>query len=180
VARGLLVGRFQPFHRGHLRVVETIGRKRPDEALLLVIGSAEESYTWKNPFTAGERFEMIDRSLDPRTAPRTHVVPVADIRRHAQWVRYLESQLPVFERVYTNNPLTRLLFERAGYTVEGTTLIDRTRLEGERIRAALAADRGWRTRVPPAVAEYLAEIEAPRRLAMLRSEGPSHGRARSQ
>jgi nicotinamide-nucleotide adenylyltransferase len=167
--RGLLVGRFQPFHRGHLQVVESIGRARPDAPLILAIGSAEESYTWKNPFTAGERFEMMDRTLGASAAPRLHLVPVADIRRHAQWVRYLESLLPTFGRVYTNNPLTRLLFERAGYAVESPPLYARARYEGEHIRRGLAANRGWRPLVPPAVADYLTELEAPRRLRMLRA-----------
>ncbi|MGA8276399.1 MAG: adenylyltransferase/cytidyltransferase family protein, partial [Thermoplasmata archaeon] len=39
------MGRFQPFHCGHLKVVETIRRGRPEAALILAIGSAEESYT---------------------------------------------------------------------------------------------------------------------------------------
>ncbi|MGP8071995.1 MAG: adenylyltransferase/cytidyltransferase family protein, partial [Thermoplasmata archaeon] len=186
--RGLLVGRFQPFHRGHLQVVETIRRGRPGAALLLAIGSAEESYTWKNPFTASERFEMMLLrrnahlgglgSIQPQPrrrpevlgrweGPRIHLVPVADIRRHAQWVRYLESLLPPFDRVYTNNPLTRLLFERAGYAVESPLLYSRTKFEGEHIRQCLASDRGWRPLVPPEVARYLTEIEAPRRMATL-------------
>jgi nicotinamide-nucleotide adenylyltransferase len=168
--RGLLVGRFQPFHGGHLRVVREIHRRRPDAGLLLGIGSAEESYTWKNPFTAGERFEMIDRTFAVPTEPRLYVVPVADIRRHAQWVRYLESLLPTFDRVYTNNPLTRLLFERAGYAVESPTLYSRAKFEGEHIRRCLASGRGWRPLVPPAVAGYLEEIGGPSRLATLRSK----------
>ena len=55
--RGLLIGRFQPFHGGHLEVVRKIRTDRPAASLLIGIGSAEESYTWENPFTAGERIE---------------------------------------------------------------------------------------------------------------------------
>ncbi len=61
--RGLLVGRFQPFHHGHLAVVREVRAKRPDEELILGIGSAQESFTWKNPFTSGERMEMVSRAL---------------------------------------------------------------------------------------------------------------------
>ncbi len=171
--RGLLVGRFQPFHLGHLGVVREILRQRPHVPLILGIGTAEESFTWKNPFTAGERFEMIDRALQEAAVGPTLVVPLNDIRRHAQWVTYLTSMLPRFDRAYTNNPLTRLLFERAGYTVESTHLIQRRRFEGAHIRASLAADRGWRALVPPAVTEYLSEIGAPARLATLRPKRPS-------
>jgi nicotinamide-nucleotide adenylyltransferase len=167
--RGLLVGRYQPFHRGHERLVAAIRKERPTAALLVVIGSAEESYTWKNPFTAGERFEMIDRALHGTPGPPVHIVPAADIRRHAQWVRYLESLLPSFDTVYTNNPLTRLLFERAGYTVESPPMYDRARYEGEHIRAQMAAGAEWEPLVPAPVAEYLRSVEGPRRLALLRN-----------
>ncbi len=166
--RGLLVGRFQPFHRGHLAVVRELRTARPAAPLLIGIGSAEESYTWKNPFTAGERFEMIVRALDEAEIGGVEVVPIADIRRHALWVAYLEALLPSFDRVYTNNPLTRVLFERAGYNVESPTLVDRRRFEGKRIRARLAVGRGWQELLPPAVARYLATISAPERLRLLR------------
>ncbi|MGB6443186.1 MAG: nicotinamide-nucleotide adenylyltransferase, partial [Thermoplasmata archaeon] len=155
--RGLLVGRFQPFHGGHLAIVREVRTQRPDESLILGIGSAQESYTWKNPFTAGERIEMIDRALTEAKIDRVLPIPLPDIGRHALWVRYLESQLPPFERVYTNNPLTRLLFERARYPVESPTLVDRERFEGATVREQLARDREWRGLVPPAVYRYLEE-----------------------
>lgn len=166
--RGLLIGRFQPFHRGHLAVVREIRAARPSAPLLIGIGSAEESYTWKDPFTAGERFEMIVRALDEGQVGGVEVVPIADIRRHALWVGYLEALLPRFDRIYTNNPLTRALFERAGYDVESPVLVDRRRFEGRKIRARLAAGRGWKELVPPAVAKYLTTISAPARLRTLR------------
>jgi len=124
----------------------------------------------------GERIEMVHRALEAAEMVRVEVVPVADIRRHALWVRYLEGLLPPFDRVYTNNPLTRLLFERAGYRVERPRLVDRRRFEGVHVRERLAAGRGWRKLVPPSVARYLDSIEAPARLRLLKSgEGRSSG-----
>ena len=177
--RGLLVGRFQPFHRGHLEVVREIRGTRTDEELILGIGSAQESYTWKNPFTAGERSEMIARALVEANLEGVVAIPLPDIQRHALWVRYAESILPPFGRVYTNNPLTRLLFEQARYPVERPRLVDRARFEGEVVRDHLARDKGWRPLVPPAVARYLGELGAPARLAVLREgTGPSARGAR--
>ena len=173
--RGLLIGRFQPFHRGHLEVVRKVRADRPTAPLLIGVGTADESYTWDNPFTAGERIEMIERALAEAKVDSTSVVPIADIHRHALWVRYLEGLLPPFDRVYTNNELTRLLFEKAGYTVEGTPLYDRARFEGVRIRTAMADGKDWKDRVPPAVARYLDSIEAPARLRTLRTAPASGG-----
>lgn len=169
--RGLLVGRFQPFHAGHLAVVRKVRADRPEELLLLGIGSAQASYTLDNPFTAGERFEMIERALAEAGVDGCRAVPLPDIDRHAMWVAYVESQLPTFRHVYTNNPLTRLLFERAGYAVESPPLIDRARYEGTRLRAAMAEGDGWRDGVPPSVREYLLEIQAPARMRLLVPHG---------
>ncbi len=169
--RGLLVGRFQPFHLGHLAVVKEIRTARADDELILGVGSAQESYTWKNPFTSGERLEMIGRALREARLDGVLALPLPDIQRHSLWVRYAEGILPPFDRVYTNNPLTRLLFEQAHYPVASPALVDRTRFEGETVRGHLASGRGWKPLVPPAVAEYLSELGAPARLAILR-DGP--------
>lgn len=174
--RGLLIGRFQPFHGGHLEVVRKIRADRPAASLLIGVGSAEESYTWRNPFTAGERVELIERALAEAGVSNTLLIPIADISRHALWVSYLEELLPAFDRVFTNNPLTRILFERSGYLVESSPLFDRARYEGERIREQLADGGNWKNAVPPAVAAYLEEIGAPTRLQVLKRASGRFGR----
>jgi len=172
--RGLYVGRFQPFHRGHLELVRGILAERPEADLLVAIGSAEQAFTWENPFTAGERYEMIDRALGEAHLGRCAIVPVPDISRHALWVRYLEGLLPAFDRVYTHNPLTHLLFERAGYAVASPPLFERERHEGARVRTLLAEGKEVADLLPPAVDAYLRELNAADRLRRLR---PAGGRA---
>ncbi len=143
--------------------------------MILGIGSAQESYTWRNPFTAGERFEMIDRALREAHFAGWLAFPIVDIERHSVWVSHVESLLPPFDVVHTNNPLTRLLFERAGYAVESPTLIERGRFEGETIRRALAKRVEWVDFVPPSVRDYLKELNAEERLKLLadRKENPT-------
>jgi nicotinamide-nucleotide adenylyltransferase len=165
--RGLLVGRFQPFHAGHVAVVRHLTSQRPGEPLILGIGSAEESYTFDNPFTASERFEMIARALAAEKVVGWLAMPIPDIHRHALWAAHVAELVPPFDRVYTNNPLTRTLFERAGYGVEGTPMFDRERFEGTSIRRMLRDGApGWQERVPAAVAAYLEELHASDRLRL--------------
>ncbi len=176
--RGLFVGRFQPFHRGHLELIRGVVRGPGAEPLLVVVGSAEQSYTWENPFTGGERFEMIERSVREAKLPGVAVVPVADISRHALWVRYLEGLLPPFDVVYSHNPLTLLLFERAGYRTVRPPFHDRRRLQGVRIRERLARGEPVPELVPPAVGRYLEELGAAERLAALRPRSLRTGAGR--
>ena len=148
-------------------MVQSIRAARPADELIIGVGSAEDSHTALNPFTAGERIEMIGRGLRAAHVTGWSAVPLADIHRHALWVRHLESLLPPFGRVYTNNPLTRTLFEAAKYPVESPVLVDRARFEGAQIRALMATGGTWEDRVPPAVAAYLQEIAGPARLRLL-------------
>ena len=69
--RGLFIGRFSPFHLGHLQMIKTI-LSEVDE-LIIVIGSAQQSHTMTDPFTAGERGLMIRESL------RTEGIPLENI-----------------------------------------------------------------------------------------------------
>lgn len=166
-ARALYVGRFQPFHRGHLALIAGIRAADPARPVLIAVGSAELSYRPENPFTGGERIEMILRSVEEAgLAGAVQIYPVPDIHRHHLWVGYLHGLLPGFDRVYTNNPLTRMLFEAAGETVRELPWIDREHLCGARIREEMRAEPPgpWADRVPPAVARYLTEIDAPTRL----------------
>ncbi len=59
--RGLYVGRFQPFHKGHLEAIKEVLDEI--EELVIVIGSAQYSHNIHNPFTAGERLVMIRHAL---------------------------------------------------------------------------------------------------------------------
>ncbi|MEM2966110.1 MAG: adenylyltransferase/cytidyltransferase family protein, partial [Candidatus Nitrosocaldaceae archaeon] len=59
--KGLFIGRFQPFHNGHLEAIRFALKQV--EILWIVIGSAQRSHEQRNPFTAGERLSMIRDTL---------------------------------------------------------------------------------------------------------------------
>ncbi len=57
-----IIGRFQPFHKGHLEIIKTI--LKDNDHVIIGIGSAQFSHTLTNPFTAGERYLMISNTLE--------------------------------------------------------------------------------------------------------------------
>ena len=68
---GLLIGRFQPFHSGHLdAVLFALSRV---ENLWIGIGSSNKHNEKRNPFTADERREMIVSSIKPSIIDRTSI-----------------------------------------------------------------------------------------------------------
>ncbi|HUS56878.1 MAG TPA: nicotinamide-nucleotide adenylyltransferase [Thermoplasmata archaeon] len=160
--RGLITGRFQPFHKGHLSVVmEVLGKC---DELVIVIGSAEESHTARNPLTASERFQMILSSLAPDELARVHIIPVRDINRYALWVEHVESYVPPFDIVYSNNDLTRSLFSDAGYVVEKTKAYGPGKHSGAEIRRRITEGAKWKHLVPEPVVSIIESLELRQRL----------------
>jgi len=74
----IYIGRFQPFHLGHLETVKIAMREA--EQLIVVIGSHRVAPDIRNPWTADERERMIRLTLKdyPEYLERIHFVPVRD------------------------------------------------------------------------------------------------------
>jgi|GEM_PF-111476 len=164
IVRGLLIARFQPFHKGHLKVIESMA-KRVDE-LIICIGSADKSHTIDNPFTAGERLTMITKSLRNYDFDY-YVIPINDIERNSLWVSYIESMTPPFRIVYTRNSLARALFLEKGYDVEEPESFNTTVYSGKEIRRRMIDGEPWEDLVPSGVVEVIKEINGVERLRML-------------
>jgi nicotinamide-nucleotide adenylyltransferase len=162
--RGLLVGRFQPFHYGHLNAVKKV-LEETDE-LVIVIGSAQYSHTLKNPFTAGERLVMVRKTLEEEglDSSKVWIVPVPDAHLHTLWVASLEGYTPKFDVVYSNEPLTRRLFRESGFEVKEIPFYDRKEYNSTVIRDKIMKGRGWEKLVPKAVAEFIEQIDGVNRL----------------
>ena len=158
----LLIGRFQPFHKGHLEVVRSIAKKC--DSLIIGIGSAQYSHTVDNPFTAGERHLMISRTLKDEGMNEYFLVPIVDINRYAVWVSHVVSLVPPFEVVFTNNNLTRRLFSEAAYQVRDSPMFNRDTYSGTEIRRRMMAGEEWKDLVPPAVAKVIDDIDGVNRI----------------
>ncbi|HXZ24169.1 MAG TPA: nicotinamide-nucleotide adenylyltransferase [Methanomassiliicoccales archaeon] len=166
----LIIGRFQPFHNGHLEVIKKIAAEC--DSVTIGIGSAQFSHTLENPFTAGERHYMISQSLKEEHLDNYFLVPLVDVNRYAVWVAHVVSLVPPFKAIYSNNALTRRLFEEAGYLVRASPLFNRKVYSGTEIRRRMLFDEEWQSLVPEAVVSVIEEIDGISRLKQLASGNP--------
>ncbi len=155
--RAFIVGRFQPFHKGHLEVIKEI--LKTNRSLIIGIGSAQYSHTLKDPFTAGERHLMISTTLEREGIFQFYLVPIEDVNSNPLWVAHVESLTPGYNRVYTNNPLVTRLFKEKNYRVESMDMINRSNWSGTHIREKMIKNQDWRSDVPRAVADIIDEID---------------------
>lgn len=170
VSRALFVGRFQPLHLGHLDVVQRLARDHDE--VVVGIGSANVSHSFANPFTGGERVEMVHAALREAGVDGAIVVPIPDIGRNSLWVSHVCSLVPSFDALFTNNPLMRRLFEEAGVAVKPAPFHVREQYEGTRIRALMRDGGEWQALVPKAVARVVVERNLLARIvAVSRSDG---------
>ncbi len=158
----LVLGRFQPFHKGHLEVIRTIAKEC--DSITIGIGSAQFSHTYDNPFTAGERHLMISRALRDDGLTQCSILPIVDVNRYAVWVAHVVSLVPPFKAIYSNNALTRRLFNEAGYEVRASPLFNRETYSGTEIRRRILEGEKWSHLVPKATAKVIEEIDGIQRL----------------
>ena len=97
----ILIGRFEPVHNGHLALL----RRALDSArqTIVVMGSAWQVRSPKNPFTWQERAAMLCDALPEADRARLHVLPVRDYYNEARWVQAVRAsvaqQVPADARI---------------------------------------------------------------------------------
>ena len=172
---GLLVGRFQPFHHGHLSAVK-FALKRVGY-LYVVVGSAQRSHERDNPFTAGERIAMIKAALDGNGVDpkKWMAIPIADADSHSIWVSTVGSMVPKFDVVFTNDSLTFVLFNEEGIEVVAVPYLDRGRFSATNVRERILERKDWASLVPPQVAKLVKEFGGVERVRSLKRKDLSRG-----
>ncbi|MEM4717347.1 MAG: nicotinamide-nucleotide adenylyltransferase [Desulfurococcaceae archaeon] len=166
-----MIARFQPLHYGHLHAIEHC-LSSYDE-IIIMVGMASQSHTPENPFTAGERIEMIRRSMTWRGINLARVItitlPTLEVSKSA--VHYVELYSPRFDAVITLNPIIKRIFIEEGYEVVEPPEFNRVQYRGSYIRSLISrGDESWRKLVPPPVSDFIDEINGVERIKMLYKE----------
>ncbi|MBD3360268.1 nicotinamide-nucleotide adenylyltransferase [Candidatus Peregrinibacteria bacterium] len=165
----LLIGRFQPFHKGHLKVIKEI--LKANKKIIIVIGSAEKNFLSKNPLTAGERFQLIEESLKEAKIPpeKYRIIPLRDINNYALWVNHLNIYLPPYDRVYTGSKIVKACFEKYP-DIEIIKLKRFYNLRSTKIRQAVLENKDWEKLLPPACSKLLIKWNIKKRLKLINNK----------
>lgn len=155
----LFIGRFQPFHLGHLDAIQQAVKKT--DMLFIGVGSSDDNYRPENPFTAGERIEMIKNALDEaKIAPAKYmIVPIPNIKNFELWPHHVEQSLPPFDTVYTSSDIVKILFENANKIRKNPHTIiwiqKKLNISSTNIRKAVIQNKKWEHMVPASVQKLL-------------------------
>ena len=162
--KGLILGRFQPFHLGHLRLIEAV--KGDNLELMICIGSAQKGRTKDNPFTTEERRIMVEAVVS-RLDCKYQIYEIPDANNNNLYVSHLETFVPEFDTVYSGNSLVLKLFKAAGYRTVMPEMVNREVWEGAAIRQAMTEDDEWETAVPLQIVDIIRDLNGIEKLQNL-------------
>ena len=180
---GMVHGRFQPFHSGHLEYALSafqrcdhliLGVTNPDPSLIVVEASDSERHKPEaNLFTFFERQLMIRAALMELGVDLSciSIVPFP-IHHPERWRFYCPPDAVQFIRLYSEWGKEKARrFQTMGWTVEVLDGGVTKQVSGNAVRRRLQEGLGWEKLVPGAVAEVLKTIGAVERMQGIKSSG---------
>ena len=182
VRYGMVHGRFQPFHRGHLQYTLAalsrcehliIGITNPDPSLIVEETTDSERHLLAaNVFTFFERQWMIRAALVEARVDlaQVSIVPFP-IHHPERWQCYCPAEAVQFMRLFSAWGREKSQrFQENGWTVEVLEAGAEKAVSGSEVRAKLRAGSGWEALVPEAVGEVLRQIKATEKLRQRASQ----------
>jgi len=162
---GLLIGRFQPFHLGHLEALRFALSKV--DKLWVGLGSSNKPAQKNDPFSAEERKEMILSSIDDSMKDKISIYFIPDLDNHVKWIEKIDTIIPKFDIVFSNDELTTHLYSTRSVQVIPIPFLKRDVLSGTNIRDLIISGQKWDDLVPKGTKNFLINISAKEHLKNL-------------
>ncbi len=162
---GLLIGRFQPFHLGHLEALQFALSKI--DKLWLGLGSSNKPMEKTNPFSVEERKQMIMSSIDDSIKNKISIYSIPDLDNHVKWIENIDTIVPDYQIVFSNDPMTEHLYSKRNVNVMTIPFFKRDQLSGTRLRDLIKSDQKWDDLVPEGTKLLLQKFDAKNRLKIL-------------
>ena len=168
----LYIGRFQPFHCGHLDAIAQIFEQNKELTKLYIgIGSAETNFMPKNPLTAGERFEIIENAMQEMEIPsdKYAIVPIRNIDHYALWPNHVQQYLPKIHNFYSGSPLVLQLWKKSFPDTNIHQIKKRKEISGTCVRKKILAGEDLEGFCLESVQNILEEKKIKQRLEDMRT-----------
>ncbi len=162
---GLIIGRFQPLHKGHLHLISK--SLEHVKELKIGIGSSQFSDQIENPFNYDERKLLLNLSLSNTgiIPKRFAIFPIPDKFNIYEWVDTVIDSIGEFDIIFTNNLWIGRLFQRENKKLIYGLKFDFEKYNGSKIREMIYRNQPmWVQLVPKSVYMYITAPDIMKRM----------------
>lgn len=152
----LIIGRFQPFHLGHLYLL----KKAVAIADKIIIGIGSASILDENnPLDFDIRKKIIKAVFYKEKIEEKliKIVALEDFFDDKKWLNNIKKKVGRFDLVISNNEWTYSIMENAGHRTKKISYYKRNLYEGWRIRKLIKERKKWQDRIPEYLRNFFAK-----------------------
>lgn len=151
---GLVVGRFQPFHKGHLYLFKK--SLKVSDKIIIAVGSSNITNK-DNPLSYITRVKMLKKVITEENLENRvlKIIPSPDDPSDDVWLEKLLKNAGKFDIAFGNNDWTNDILEKAGYKVTGIRFLNRKMFQGVIIRKLFKKGKNWEDRVPSYLVSFI-------------------------
>ena len=110
---------------------------------------------------------MIISSIEPSIINSIRIFNIPDVDNHKKWAFHVDSIVPKYDLVFTNDEFTQILFGKHKSKVIPVPLKEREKFSGTNVRQLILDDKNWQDLVPKGAQNVLEKINAKERLKNL-------------
>ena len=167
---GMIHGRFQPFHNGHLEYMRAarplcqtlvVGITNPDPTTILEDpASSHRHLPEANPYTFFERLLMVREVIVAEGIPPTRAIIIPfPVNSPERWRSYLPHDVVHYVRVFSEWEQSKVdRLREHGYRVEILHPGIEKAVEASEVRRRMANGEDWHSLVPPAVVRVIERL----------------------
>ncbi len=155
---GLVIGRFQPFHKGHTYLFDRA--LQLSDKIIIGIGSSDTKNE-DNPFNYRQRLRMLSLFIKKEKISKyiQKIVALPDILGDDDlWFKKTLQKTGNISVVIGNNEWVNGIFKNAHIPIAIVGHYKRHLLEGKKIRQLMQEEKKWEERVPEYLVEYTKKL----------------------
>jgi cytidyltransferase-like protein len=168
---GMIHGRFQPFHNGHLEYMRAtrplcqtlvVGITNPDPTTILEDPASRHRHLPEaNPYTFFERLLMVREVIVAEGIPPTGAIIIPfPVNSPERWPSYLPHDVVHYVRVFSEWEQSKVdRLREHGYRVEILHPGIEKAVEASEVRRRMTAGEDWRSLVPPPVVHVIERLK---------------------
>jgi len=149
--RALFIGRFQPLHNAHLKVIKDITKE--NDQIIIGIGSSQEKNTLENPFSYRERRAMIEKVLRNNNLSSYRIISIPDYFDDEKWCKHIKENIKNIDAVYSGNLYVLKCLKLYGFNTKKIKLVNG--ISSTRIRKMISENKQWKGLVPREIADFI-------------------------